>query len=253
MLRSRGPEGLPIRPPDRPREVGPRGRIRAPFWAGLGLLLLAGCPAGDRGGSTAATGAGSQAQAIQPVVDAGPPAPPPLPFEIEDDRLDVVAAWAVLPAERGSVDGGSGDAGAEAPTAGPILEELPRETRPWSVPLDGALRIELWQRLIDFRVRLLDSQGRSLGSEVLVGEVPTRQRGGEAEPGGTWIEVRPRGGFPPATPCRVVFDGESGPYVLDLKGKAFQDLTLDVVGDSPPAELEAGDGGALPIGSEELP
>jgi hypothetical protein len=168
------------------------------------------------------------------------PAAPRLPFDPDDGHLDVVGAWAMAaPSEGGAATGRA--------------RRLPLDHQPWPVPVHGSLRIELWQRLADFRVRLLDDRGRLIPHEALVGQVPGRRWGQKVEPGGTWVEVHPTDGFPPGRPVRLLIDGENGPRPLDIHGKGYEDLALDAVGDTPAeAEGTSGDAGAG-IGVEQLP
>ncbi len=243
-----GPVSDP-RPKPKPHRRGPAGAPRArlaaaPVWCKRGivpacacavLLSAMGCQR-DRGRRARGT------------VDAAPPAAkvkpaaPRLPFDPDDDRLDVVGAWAMAAPSNES----------DAPPAA-RARRLPIDHQPWPLPVNGSLRIELWQRLADFRVRLLDDRGRILPHEALVGQVPGRTRGDRVEPGGTWVEVHPTEGFPPGRPVRVVIDGENGPRPLDIHGKGYEDLTLDAVGDTPPKRDELqGDAGSG-IGVERIP
>jgi len=205
------------------------------------LLAVAGCPSAQPTQPkqpSDAPQAPSSARAPELAAKAPASVKIALPFDPEDDLLDIVGVWALT-----------------AKDAKPVA--MSKKIRPWAVPVHGSLRVELWQRLTDFRVRLLDGDGRMLPHEVLVGQVPVHPQRKPVEPGGTWVQVTATDGFPPATPVQIVIDGENGPRALDIHGKGYQDLVLDVIGDTPTAPLDPGDAGedagTPPIGQENLP
>ncbi len=181
----------------------------------LGAASAAGCHAGP---GTAAVRR-----------DAGPQAPPPPPFDVTDDRLDLVALEAVV----------DGQVEALKPGDGPI-----------PVPADATLRLQTWQRLTDVRLRLATSHDHLVPFDLETGPVVSRHRGPTTEPGGTWFKVTPRPPLEPGKTYRLELEGERAPHITDAEGRHYQDLTLQLEATAPaPDAPDAADAGpAAPHG-----
>ena len=170
-------------------------------------------------GAAAATGchAGPGAAAVHR--DAGPPAPPPPPFDVTDDRLDLVALQAVV----------DGHAEALKPTDGPI-----------PVPADATLRLQTWQRLTDVRLRLATEDDHLVPFDLETGPVVSRHRGATTEPGGTWFKVTPKAPLAAGKTYRLELEGERGPRITDADGHRYQDLSLQLEATAPARSAPAG-------------
>lgn len=171
---------------------------------------------------------GCHRPASRATVHAAPKGPPPPPFDVLDDHLDIVAIQAVTPA---------------GATRLAIHDDAVR------LPVGAALRLELWQRLADGRVRLVTPDDRLVPFRLETGPVASRG-GGRPEPGGTWFRLTPMRPLEPDHDYQLRIEGERNDQPTDDSGKAFRDLalTIHVVAAAGPDGGTGPDAGAAPTG-----
>lgn len=166
----------------------------------LVAVLAAGCPS-QSSGPDAATGG----------QEAAPAPPPPPPFDVTDDRVDVSSLAAVRGGEATALD---------------------LQAQPLRVPADAHLSLTTWQRLVDYRVRLVDPRDRLVPYQVESGPVAVRSAE-RPEPGGTWFRIQPEPPLAPGASYQLRLEGERADSLVDHLGRAYQDLVLELIVEAP--------------------
>lgn len=176
---------------------------RAASRLALLLILTAAAPACRSGTSTSG-----------PEEPAEPKGPPPPPFDVTDARLDVSRLTADSDGRTVALD----------PKAATI-----------EVPAGWALALTTWQRLTDFRVRLVDDRDHLVPYHLESGPVAVRSEA-RPEPGGTWVRVVPDPALEVGDTYLLEIEGEQSDSVHDQAGRTYEDLVLTLQAVEPPPE-----------------
>ncbi len=95
------------------------------------------------------------------------------------------------------------------------------------IPRGGSLYLETWQRLDDYRVRLVDSNDRLVPFSLEAGPVALRSSG-NAEPGGTWVRLTPAGELQQGRDYALRLEPELGDRITDYHGYEYEDLSISI-------------------------
>ena len=161
------------------------------------------------------------------------PAPPPLPFDAEDARLDLVGlamrdleGWRPLEL----IDGAAAS--------------------PGELALGHPLRVELFQRPADFRAFVVDERGRTVPLRVSGGPVATRP-GPTPAPGGHWFRVELVEALEIGAALELRLESQGGGPLQDIAGRSYDDLVLPLRVVPPPEPAAQAEG--IPGAGEAQP